>query len=564
MRNIIVVDCVSSGKNFIADIINRGFNPVVLELQVSESEDAKKYNDSIHRGYNSIPFDFELIYEQDSFEETVEIVKEHDPFLIVPGGERGVTLATQLSNELGLLGNPIENLEAMTLKNKMQERIAEHGLRSIRGKVVHSIEEAVEYYDSETFKEVVLKPTYSSGSASVRICQNRDEMIDALNVLFDDVNRFGDEISELLVQERINGDEYIVNTVSHKGIPRVTTVWKYNKIKTSEGAIVYDSIETVNELGLGEAEMVEYAYSVAEALGIQYGPIHGEFMIDENGPVLIEVNCRPMGASMPVTFLDRISGEHETDSILDSYLKPERFNEALKRKYELYAYGTLKLFIVPQDMIVRSTPMGGIINNLKAFHSSTLDTNLEEQFFRKTKDVNTSGGTVFLVHENHSELERNLNLLRAVEKNAFSLILHDDSAQILEKDDEDYLNEIKPLVQETEKYGTGLFVTDQFVDDIDIKQVGVDALDDLQGNFEFIIINLNKSLCEMKSDEKVRIIIETFSKLRTGGYIFIPKNTYQVLTSGRRGMEALIKILDYNIELPPYNLKDMIIASKVI
>ena len=564
MQNIIVVDCISTGRNFIGDIINRGYNPIVLELKVSESEDAKQYNDYIHHGYEDIPFDFEMIYEQDSFEETVELVKTYDPLLIIPGGERGVILATQLSNELGLLGNPVENLEAMIMKNKMQERIAEHGLRSIKGKVVHSLEEAVEYYDSETFKEVVIKPIHSSGSASVRICLNRDEMIDTTKLLFEDVNRYGEEITELLIQERINGEEYIVNTVSHKGIPRVTTVWKYHKVKTSEGAMVYDSCETVNELGLGEAEMVEYAYSVAEALGIQYGPVHGEYMIDEKGPVLIEVNCRPMGGNMPASFMDRISAQHETDSVLDSYLKPERFNEALKRRYELYAHGTLKFFIVPRDMVAYSTPMGGIINQLKAFHSSTMNTILGESFFNKTKDVNTSGGTVFLVHEDYSELERNLNFLRAVEKNAFSLILHDDSVAILEKDDDDYLNEIKPLVQETEKYGTGLFVTDQFVEDIDILQVGIEDLDGLKGKFEFIIINLNKSLCERKSDEKVKIIIDIFSKLRTGGLIFIPKNTYQVLTSGRRGMEALIKVLDYNIELPPYNLKDIIIASKAL
>ena len=149
-------------------------------------------------------------------------------------------------------------------------------------------------------------------------------------------------------------------------------VWKYNKVKTSEGAIVYDSCESVNELGLGEAEMVEYAYDVAKALGIQYGPVHGEYMIDEKGPVLIEVNCRPMGGDMPADFLDRISGQHETDSILDSYLKPERFFEELKRKYELYAHGTLKFFIVPNNMIARSSPMARISTKLEAYHSTSL------------------------------------------------------------------------------------------------------------------------------------------------------------------------------------------------
>ena len=37
---------------------------------------------------------------------------------------------------------------------------------------------------------------------------------------------------------------------------------------TSEGAIVYDSCETVNDLSLGEAEMVEYAYKLKGFLSI--------------------------------------------------------------------------------------------------------------------------------------------------------------------------------------------------------------------------------------------------------------------------------------------------------
>ena len=61
-------------------------------------------------------------------------------------------------------------------------------------------------------------------------------MIRDITELFKKTNRFGFENTELLIQERINGEEYIVNTVSCEGIPRVTTVWKYNKIKTSEGA----------------------------------------------------------------------------------------------------------------------------------------------------------------------------------------------------------------------------------------------------------------------------------------------------------------------------------------
>ena len=85
MRKIIVVDCISTGKNFIEDIINRGYNPIVLELQVADTDDGRQYNEYIHEGYKLINHDFEIIYEKDTLEENIEMVKEYDPLLIVPG-----------------------------------------------------------------------------------------------------------------------------------------------------------------------------------------------------------------------------------------------------------------------------------------------------------------------------------------------------------------------------------------------------------------------------------------------------------------------------------------------
>ena len=565
MRNIIVVECISTGKNYIGDIINRGYNPVVLHLKDSETEDGKKFGEHVQEEYKMIPYEFDMIYEKDTFEETLEEVRKFNPLLIVAGSERGVILAAKLTHELGLLGNPIENLDAMTLKNEMHNRLAERGLRSIKGKVVHSLDEALEFYDSENLKEVVIKPTYSAGSASVRICENRDEMINSINQLFDNVNYYGDEIEELLIQERINGTEYIVNTVSHKGIHRVTLIWKYNKVKTSEGAIVYDSCETVNELSLGEAEMIEYAYKVADALEIQYGPVHGEYMIDENGPVLIEVNCRPCGGGMPAEFLDRISGQHETDSILDSYLKPKSFEDKLYRKYKLYAHGTLKFFITPKNMIVRSSPIVNIKKKLKAFHDSSLiNSTYPDMFFQKTKDLNTAAGYVFLVNENKANVDHDLNFLRDVERNAFSLILSDDIKYPELKDDETYLSEIIPMIKQIEKHSTGLIVTDQFGEDIDIYQVNPNQIKDLKGNFDYIIINLNKSLINKNEAEKTKIILNAVLKVKSGGFIFVPKNTYELMVSGRKGIEALLKVLNYKIEVPPYFISDVIIATKEI
>ncbi|AMD17318.1 hypothetical protein TL18_04335 [Methanobrevibacter sp. YE315] len=562
-KNIIIVECRSTGINFIEDIVNRGYYPVILNPKYGDSERGDARDEASKNDLKHVNYKFDFIDEKDTYEETLELVRKYNPLLVLPGNEKGVRLASRLANDLNLICNDIKNLDAMTYKDEMQKRIAEYGLRSIRGKVVKSIEEAIEFYDNENLKQVVLKPKYSSGSTSVRMCANKEEMINTLKDTFHKFNSFGEALSEILVQERIVGDEYIVNTVSCAGEHRVTLVWKYHKIQTADGAMVYDTCESVNELNLGEAEMIEYAYDVADALGIEYGPVHGEYMIDENGPVLIEVNCRPCGGHMSTKFLDKISGQHETDSILDAYLKPARFQEELKRKYELYNYGALKFFIVPKDMVATSTPMKNISIELKSHVETAMD-NLDEtdkKTYFKTDDVSSACGIVYLVHDDYSVIQDNINYLRNIEKHAFSLVLSDESDKGDVKEPID-IDKFRQLIEKSDIYGTGLFITDEYFEDIDILQVSPDSLNDIGSEFDYVILNLNESMVKNDTETLIKILLSSIEKVKTSGTIIIPKSTYQHFNSGRKGVEALIKLLDLKIELPPYKIKNTIVASK--
>ena len=563
MRNIVVVECISTGTNYIQDIVARNYNPIVLEMAESgDNEEALLYKKIVHDSYERIKHDFDLIHEKDTYEETLAMVKELDPVLVVPGNEKGVILATKLANDLNLLCNPIENLDAFTLKNEMQNRLAENNLRSIRGRVVKSVEEAVDYYDSEGLKEVVVKPIYGAASVGVNICQNRQEMIDSISKVFNQKGYYGNESAELLIQERINGDEYVVNTVSCGGVHRVTLIWKYNKIKTSEGGHIYDSFESINELDLGEAKLVEYAYDVADALGIQYGPVHGEYMIDEKGPVLIEVNCRPCGANMDADFLDSFSGQHETDSSLDSYLNPKKFDYELKKGYKLFGHAALKLFIVPNDLFAESSPMNHISNKLKSHYKTALDPINETQPFLKTQDLETSCGTVFLSHSDGYQVKKDLDFLRSIEKYAFQLVLSEGLDKETEIDEDEAFKDIHYLLENAPVYGTTLFVTDSIFDDVDLLQVTPDKLDALNGEFDCVVVNLNKSILDKKDDYIASLFLKIFNKVRLSGLVFIPKSTYGLLPNGRVGAEALVRVMDLKIELPLHNLPRMIIASK--
>ena len=563
MRNIIIVQCMSTGKNYVQDIIDRNYNPIILEMKAfGDSEEALAYHEEVKAEYDLIENEFDLIYEKDTYEETLEMVREYNPLLIVAGTEDGVILATRLANDLDLLCNPIENIDALTLKDEMQNKLAENGIRSIKGKVVRSVEEAIEYYDEEGFHGVVVKPVYSAASVGVRLCSNRQEMIEAVKEVFNLTGVYGNDLNELVIQERINGQEYVVNTVSCEGVHRVTMIWKYNKIKTAEGGNVYDYDETINELGIGEAELVEYAYDVADALGVKYGPVHGEYMIDEKGPVLIEVNCRPHGGNLDAKFLDRISGQHETDSALDSYLNPEKFNLERLKGYRLFAHGVVKTFIVPKNLIARSSPMNSIGVNLKSFFKTDLNSIQSPQTFSKTQDLETAGGTVYLAHEDPNQLQQDVDFLRDIEKRAFQLVLSEELHDDKVIDNDGIFNGINSLINEIKPYGTSLLVTENVFDDLMVSQVSADEIDGIKGNFDCIVINLNESIACMKDEEIAKLFLAIFDKVKFGGLIFIPKTTYDFMPNARLGAEALLKVLDFKIELPIHKMNRMVIASK--
>ena len=563
MRNIIIVQCMSTGKNYVQDIIDRNYNPIILEMKAfGDSEEALAYHEEVKAEYDLIENEFDLIYEKDTYEETLEMVREYNPLLIVAGTEDGVILATRLANDLDLLCNPIENIDALTLKDEMQNKLAENGIRSIKGKVVRSVEEAIEYYDEEGFHGVVVKPVYSAASVGVRLCSNRQEMIEAVKEVFNLTGVYGNDLNELVIQERINGQEYVVNTVSCDGVHRVTMIWKYNKIKTAEGGNVYDYDETINELGIGEAELVENAYDVADALGVKYGPVHGEYMIDEKGPVLIEVNCRPHGSSLDRRFMDFISGQHETDSALDSYLNPEKFNLERLKGYRLFAHGVVKTFIVPKNLIARSSPMNSIGVNLKSFFKTDLNSIQSPQTFSKTQDLETAGGTVYLAHEDPNQLQQDVDFLRDIEKRAFQLVLSEELHDDKVIDNDGIFNGINSLINEIKPYGTSLLVTENVFDDLMVSQVSADEIDGIKGNFDCVVIILNESIACMKDEEIAKLFLAIFDKVKFGGLIFIPKTTYDFMPNARLGAEALLKVLDFKIELPIHKMNRMVIASK--
>lgn len=547
MKNIVVVEAISTGYNYVEDIVRRGYRPVVLDTRKEGPSGLDKVIEEDRRKFYHQPL---FLKEADTYEETLQMVRELRPVLIVAGSEAGVILATRLSEDLGLPGNPTGSLDAMTKKDAMHEAVHAAGLRSIRGKNVVSPEEALAFCREKGFECAVVKPLQSAGSQGLFLCDNLAEVEEAVRSLLAMRDLFGRPIQKVLVQERIFGTEYIVNTVSCAGAHRLNSVLRYRKEKTPERGYIYDYIEFVDRLESGHNELIEYALNVADAIGFQNGIIHGEYMVDEKGPVLIEVNCRPMGCSMPGEYLDLILGQHETDAALDSMLDPVKFRKDAARPYRLLRKAYLKIIIVPEAIEAEDHPIWQVAAQLRStYHISANDPETVAQYVR-TRDLESNGGIIYLVHDDKQVVEEDLQILRRMEQSFFKLMLNDGMSRRWFLDERIPRPDFPALLRECGARGAVLVAADEPQEIPGTQCVTAESLSDAHKGFDYVVIGYQKTILSLKESACLKLLFDTMELARQGGKVIIPGTTYRYLSYGREGAEELMLVKGLTVEAP--------------
>jgi len=552
-QTIVICEYISTGYNYIEDARARGYEPVLVEGNyVGTAEDQALFRNDRDAINKRLGNSVRIIRENPDYSEILRQVREVNPAVVVAGSEFGVTLATRLASDLGLPGNPISALPAMTEKDAMHEALRKYGIRYIRGKVLTGEADAIEYYKSLETEDVVIKRTRGAGTQGVFICHGYDEMLSAVR------KSFSQNAGSILMQERINGTEYIVNTVSCNGRHRAVSVWKYDKVKMPNGTNAYNNAVVVPRLEVGHSEMIRYAFQVANAIGIKYGPVHGEYMVDEKGPVLIEVNCRPMGAGMNRKFVEPIFGHHETDLALDSYLDPVKFNEGFFKPYRVNKLGAIKFLIMPHDTEVDTAPIIQIAKHLRSYYSSSFGQIGRSSMLPETKNLETAGGTIFLLHEDERIVQEDCNLLHLIETKYPEIVFQSPSADKAA----DYP---KPDLEAVMKAGDCKGATLVFSDSVNALE-GATVVNDKElagayDSYEQGILDLSKQSSFSDLESVIQQIFVFASKIRGGGRILIPQSTYSHIPYGMDGMEILLKVVGLRIEMPLEGMVSVLVAS---
>lgn len=558
-KKIVICEYVSTGVNLVYDVLSRGYEPVLLDCSyVAEEADAAEFRAARASVRARLPRELITIAENPDYDAVLEQVRALEPILVIAGSEFGVPYATRLASDLGLPGNPANRLKAMTEKDAMHQALKEAGVRYIRGQVVSTLEEAAAYYEQLGTEDVVVKRVRGAGTQGVYLCHGRDEALSAVKKeLAAGVSSNGEKVA-LLMQERIMGKEYIVNTVSCAGRHRMVSMWEYDKVKMANGTNAYNYAQTVNRLEIGHSRLIRYAFDVLDAIGIQYGPVHGEYMIDEKGPVLIEVNCRPMGAGMGRKFVEKIFGHHETDCALDSYLDPAKFDLDMNKPYRPLRKGAMKFFILPKDVDAETTPIVPISRRLKSFHKGMFDRVGRERLITQTKNLETTGGMIFMIHDDEQVIIDECSLLHAIEMKYPDILFQNAAAAAAHPAETADLEEIMARLN---CGGGTLIFSDTDVQVQGATVIGEDGLRTAYDSYEQGILHLTKAETFADLEIVTQQIYEFADKIREGGRIIIPEATYCRLPYGMDGMEILLRVAGLKIEAPRSDLGRVLIAS---
>ncbi|WP_217510246.1 ATP-grasp domain-containing protein [Streptomyces vilmorinianum] len=351
-----------------------------------------------------------------AFETTLAAVAAHRPAAVLTGGELGVELADRLSAALGLATNGTRLSAARRHKHTQIETIKAAGLPGTRQHLAVSARYAADWH-RELGGRAVVKPVRSAGNDHVSFCASPEETAAAYEKIMAATNIFSFRNEGVVVQEHLEGTEYVVNTVSRDGRHRCTDVWRYMKISANG---VTDRISAAVSTHPGSAErarLVEYGFDVLDALEVRHGPAHLEIMLTPDGPRLVEAGIRLCGADAAY-FARLAAGESQIERTVDAYLRPERFLATVGDAHRVERHVAMAYLTSPVSGTLAGYPLLPQVEALESFHNVHIAVP-EGGRLPLTVDDTTEPMMIGLAHASEHVLARDLNTVHYLDGAGF-------------------------------------------------------------------------------------------------------------------------------------------------
>lgn len=548
MQYMVIVECVSSGRLYVDDIISHGYKPLVVNTN-NTFPDIVNYRKIIAKGLGD---KVDYIDEGSDFDEFMGRLRKYDIKAVFPGSEYGVRLADRIIKALGLRGNDEATTYLRCNKAGMYEALGKAGIRRIESRKITCDDDIREFWKENELDACVIKYAESAATVGLKICSNIDDAIAHYNVIKDLPSGTGRTDSDILIQEYIGGTEYIVDSLSCDGKHMITDLWSYSKVRGDDGTLAYDYAKLIKDLEPGHSDMVQYVYKVLDAVDMKWGLCHTEIKIDKKGPVLIETNARPIGLAMTPSYLDEALGYHLTDLAVDTYLEPKRFEKLAHKMYNPLKYAMMKLMIVPENTVGSFAPTFAISNMIRSTREILFFGKEEIAQYSKTVDLDTSPLVVKMINSDYGELMKDYEALRIVESRYFHLFL-----SLGEKIEKKELKTDLEAIQKVLDQNRRILVCkdgEKYVSQYG-KTEPTDGLDIFDGA-------IFAECSESSAEDRYRSLFRVMLHIRSGGLFIAVPESYTGMKSGSVVMDLLMDISGIQLILPTYDSAGLVYGVK--
>ncbi|MEX3242003.1 ATP-grasp domain-containing protein [Serratia quinivorans] len=333
---------------------------------------------------------------------------------VLHGCEQGVALSEALSSALGLPGNPAATTAYRRNKWAMQNALAQAGVASIKQQLVNS---PAALADLPFRYPVIIKPVGDGSSINVFYCEDQAGAVALAARTLHQRNSMGEEIRQLVVQECLQGSEYIVNSVSYRGEHRITDTWRYQKRYIPNGGIIATQVRLIDPGSI--PGVIDYTRQALTALQITHGAAHSEVMTDERHTTLIESGARLMGGDISRAIWRELLTEVPAEALVNCYCAPKPLS---KMTFQVKQYFCIVLIpVLAAGRVTRLQNETWLREQLPTLYDYQPLVNEGEDVDVTRDDVGPYIGVARLMSNSNAALDRDLAWLEAYENTLFTL-----------------------------------------------------------------------------------------------------------------------------------------------
>lgn len=348
-----LVDPISTGAVLSRAFIERGEKPLHL------------YGPQLADSYTSDPHQRKLLCLTVS--NALDNLIGTDTTAVIAASEWGVTTANLLSHALGLPHHVDSLMHARRDKAAMNAALHAAGLPSARTARVGHVDD-IDGVIGDFTLPVIVKPVDSAGGDGCVVCYDASDIKAAVEAGLNQRNLLGTNNSEMLIQDYLDGPQFIVNTVSIDGRHLVSDVHSVRVDRIGARSVMRHSL-LITELDESTSQLTEFTLRCLDAVGIREGAAHTEVRLTPQGPRLIEVNARIMGASLEPSLYRQALGYTQADLVAERFIEPDTFVARFNTSYAPHTAMAMAFLYVSEPGTVVSSPGVDFVRALPGLHS---------------------------------------------------------------------------------------------------------------------------------------------------------------------------------------------------